>query len=251
MTKNQDYWNTKWKKDTIIYEGRNFYSNGKYVRAQCDSRIFINRNDHILYHLLDQFNLRKKTFNETQLQIQRFVVQNFRYLSDEKNNKSVEHWQFPYESVHGRLMDCEDGAILITNLLIQQGLPNYRVKVQQGWVQEAPTQPQGGHAYCVYLEDPINDKQDWKILDWCYFEDSHIPVESKPLQKDGGQRRQYGEIWFTFNDEYSWQQKSFLVHERVQKQNCIEEITNRQTLVESFINSENPRFREDTTLIIE
>jgi hypothetical protein len=64
----------------------------------------------------------------------------------------------------------------------------------------------GGHAWCLYLADRPDSKRglEWVILDWCYAPDPDVPIEEKPLAKNGGQQKGYKETWFTFNDEYSW-----------------------------------------------
>jgi len=54
-------------------------------------------------------------------------------------------------------------------------------------------------------------KLEWLILDWCYLQDPEVPIEKKPLARDGGQEGAYRNIWFTFNDEESWAQSSFEV----------------------------------------
>lgn len=107
--------------------------------------------------------------------------------------------------------NCEDGAILITSLLIHAGVPVWRVKVAAGYVQSSPTAPQGGHAYSIYL---ANDGE-WRILDWCYLEDSNLRVKDKPLAKKGGQNNAYKDTWFTFNSKYSWNQQDLVLSGRL------------------------------------
>jgi intein/homing endonuclease len=49
----------------------------------------------------------------------------------------------------------------------------------------------------------------------CYYEDSNTPIDRKPLAKDGGQRKAYKDVWFTFNSEYSWNQQNLTVGGRM------------------------------------
>jgi predicted flap endonuclease-1-like 5' DNA nuclease len=116
--------------------------------------------------------------------------------------------------------NCEDGAILIASLLINAGIPSWRVKVCAAQVIADPTfapseTEEGGHAYCIYLADrPESERKlEWVILDWCYLQDPEITIEKKPLAGDGGQEGAYKDIWFTFNDQYSWAQSAFEVKE--------------------------------------
>ncbi|EDN65556.1 hypothetical protein BGP_5233 [Beggiatoa sp. PS] len=102
----------------------------------------------------------------------------------------------------------------MASLMIQTGIPAHRVKVCAGYVQESPTAPQGGHAYCAYLADRRGGHQDWVVIDWCYFEDSEFAPEDKPLAKNGGYNACYQSLWFTFNNEFSWNQEGLEIDAR-------------------------------------
>jgi len=206
-----DYWNNKYEKAPIIYTARALRGKDYYKQIDTDVKSFIKKNDAILYHVIDQAELLKGTFNETALTVQDFVNGFFKYKYDEETSDCPEFWQFPFESIQSGIGDCEDGAILTASLLINAGIPSYRVKVAGGGVLTdpvfAPSNTElGGHAWCIYLADRPDTKRglEWVILDWCYAPDPEVPIEDKPLAKDGGQQGGYKETWFTFNDEYSW-----------------------------------------------
>ncbi len=206
-----EYWNDKYPKAPIIYTGRALRGKDYYKQIDADVKSFIKNNDAILYHVIDQAQLKKGTFNETALTIQDFVNGFFKYKFDEETSDCPEFWQFPFESIQSGIGDCEDGAILIASLLINAGIPSWRVKVAGGGVLPdpvfAPSDTElGGHAWCIYLADRTDSERglEWVILDWCYAPDPDVPIEEKPLAKDGGQQDGYKETWFTFNDEYSW-----------------------------------------------
>ncbi|TFG19151.1 MAG: DUF4332 domain-containing protein [Promethearchaeota archaeon] len=206
-----DYWNNKYPKAPIIYTARALRGKDYYKQIDTDVKSFIKNNDAILYHVIDQAQLKKGTFNETALTVQDFVNGFFKYKYDEETADCPEFWQFPFESIQSGIGDCEDGAILIASLLINAGIPSYRVKVAGGGVLPdpifAPSDTElGGHAWCIYLADRPDIKRglEWVILDWCYAPDPDVPIEEKPLAKNGGQQGGYKETWFTFNDEYSW-----------------------------------------------
>lgn len=198
----KDYWDNKFPKAPIIYSGRALRS--KTERVGIDVKTMIPYHDHILENTIKRYRLDKGNIDKTAHAIQKFVVDSFTYKYDKESSNVPEFWQFPFESLQSGIGDCEDGAILTASLLINAGVPPWRVKVAAGYVQSAPTAPQGGHAYCIYL---ANDGE-WRILDWCYYEDSNLPIEKKPLAHDGGQRNAYKDIWFTFNNENSWNQTS-------------------------------------------
>lgn len=195
---NKDSWNNKWKKSPIIYNGRAL--RGKKKKIAIDVKAFIIKEDEILKKVVKRNHLIKNNFDDTALAIQQWVVRFLTYKYDDENSKVPEFWQFPFETLQSEIGDCEDGAILISSLLINSGIPSWRVKVGAGYVQSSPTAPQGGHAYCLYLADD----NEWRILDWCYLQDSRVRVKDKPLAKNGGQRGAYKDIWFTFNNENSW-----------------------------------------------
>lgn len=210
-----EYWNNKWAKNTIVYQGRAL--RGRQDRISVDVKNFVIANDDILKTLITRYSLRKPTFNETAHACQQFVVKYLRYKDDTTQNQCPEFWQFPFETIASQIGDCEDGAILMASLMINAGIPAWRVKVCAGIVQEAPTAPEGGHAYCIYLADrpDLQEGMAWEIHDWCYFEDSKIPTGKKTLARYGGYKGCYKKVWFTFNNEYAWTEGPLEVQNRV------------------------------------
>ncbi len=100
--------------------------------------------------------------------------------------------------------------------MINSGIPSWRVKVCAGSVLADPvTAPSesnlGGHGWTIYLADRSDSERglEWVILDWCYLQDPNAAIENKPLAGNGGTNNAYKEIWFTFNDEYSWSNVKF------------------------------------------
>lgn len=195
---NKESWDNKWKQSPVIYSGRAL--RGKKDRIAVDAKAFITEDDEMLKRIIRNNNLERRTSDDTALAIQQWVVRFLTYKYDDESSNCPEFWQFPFETLQSEVGDCEDGAILISSLLVNAGVPSWRVKVGAGYVQASPTAPQGGHAYCLYLAD---DNQ-WRILDWCYYQDSRVQVKDKPLAKDGGQRNAYKDVWFTFNGEHTW-----------------------------------------------
>ncbi|MFX0006882.1 MAG: DUF4332 domain-containing protein [Promethearchaeota archaeon] len=215
-----DYWNNKWEKAPIIYTGRALRAEAYKKQIDADVKIFIKKDDAILWHVITQLGLRKETPNETALAIQNFVCKFLKYKYDDLTAEVEEFWLFPFESIQSEVGDCEDGAILIAALLINAGIPSWRVKVTAAEVIADPIfSPSdtevGGHSYCLYLADrPDSDRKlEWVILDWCYLQDPEVPIEKKPLARDGGTEGAYKDVLFTFNDEYSWAQTALEIKE--------------------------------------
>jgi hypothetical protein len=227
----EDYWNSKWERKPIIYYGRihkkgtNKVLQSSLLQTPVDVRAFILSNDELMKQIIARYNLIKHDWDSTMLAIQNFVVFGMflegtsyakpflSYVGDIETNDTYEYWQFPFETIESHVGDCEDGAILMTALGINAGIPSYRLKVAAGDVtnreyvkkNNLPDSyiSEGGHAYCIYL---ASDNQ-WRILDWCYYNDASVPMLSKPLAKNGGFENCYKDTWFTFNDQYSWNQK--------------------------------------------
>jgi hypothetical protein len=214
------YWNNKWETAPIIYTGRALRAESYKKRIDADVKSFIKKDDAILWHVITQVGLRKETPNETAFVIQNFVCKFLKYKYDDLTAEIEEFWLFPFESIQAEIGDCEDGAILIAALLINAGIPSWRVKVAAAEVLAdpvfAPSDTElGGHAYCLYLADRQDSKRklEWVILDWCYLQDPEIPIEEKPLARDGGTEGAYRSVLFTFNDEFSWAQTALEVTE--------------------------------------
>ncbi|MFX1590441.1 MAG: DUF4332 domain-containing protein [Promethearchaeota archaeon] len=215
-----DYWNNKWETSPIIYTGRALRAEVYKKQIDVDVKAFIKKNDAILWHVITQVGLRRETPNETAFVIQNFVCNFLKYKYDDITADIPEFWLFPFESIQAEIGDCEDGAILIAALLINAGIPSWRVKVCAAEVIAdpifAPSETEvGGHAYCIYLADrPDSERKlEWVILDWCYLQDPEVPIEEKPLARDGGTEGAYKDVLFTFNDEDSWAQTALEVKE--------------------------------------
>ena len=115
----------------------------------------------------------------------RRVVFNVRYKTDQELYGATEHWPFAYETLHLRQGDCDGGAILMANIMLKSGVPEWRIRLCAGSVKG------GGHAWVTYLRES-DDK--WVILDWCYWPQDSL---SGLLWKDA---ENYFRIWFSWNN---------------------------------------------------
>ena len=225
-----DYWNAKWVMQPIIYTGRALRGEAYNKQIDVDVKAFIKDNDEILNHVIDEAKLKKSTFNETAHACQKFVNDFLAYKFDEETADCVEFWQFPFETIQSGIGDCEDGAILTAALCINAGIPSWRVKSAGGTVLADITAPAtdesnlGGHGWCLYLADRADSERglEWVILDWCYLQDPQLKIEDKPLARDGGHENAYKEVWFTYNDEYSWAPEQIEITEsRISKKRTV------------------------------
>jgi hypothetical protein len=241
------YYGRVLKKDT------NKYLQSPILQTPVDVRAFILDPDQVIKNVVDTRYLQKQSHDETMLAIQRYIVTGeyvspfsgpqtdsiyapLTYTGDLDENDTYEFWQFPFETIRSRRGDCEDGAILIASLAVNAGVPPYRIKVAAGDVSNRfhlypdapgfdavpmanwdnamyPGVSEGGHAYCIYLASD----NEWRVIDWCYYEDSTVPVLQKPLAKKGGYGGCYLDTWFTFNSQHSWNQKSIEIEGKLDK----------------------------------
>ena len=126
----------------------------------------------------------------------RFVKKYITYVGDTKVWGCGEYWQTPLETWTLKTGDCEDGAILINELMRMAKIPSYQREVRVGWV-KMPGSKKGGHAYTVYTSEL--DARNYE-LDWCYNYDN-TPIDKRVPLED---KKNYLDIWFCFNESYSY-----------------------------------------------
>jgi len=171
------YWNNKrprtnWKhKARPLFESRE--GSWELINIMVDPRIFFTYDN-----TLPTFS---GTNDEKASLALNWVAKNIKYVTD----KEGEFWQFAFETLKRKLGDCEDGAILIANMMIMSGIPYWRIRLNCGEVQG------GGHAYLTYLRESDNQ---WYVMDWCYWYN-----ESKNYQKTWKSAEKYFTIWGSWN----------------------------------------------------
>ena len=132
-----------------------------------------------------------------------------------------EYWSYSYQTFLRGYGDCEDGAILMYDILRKSGIPAWKLRVNAGYVNNPDGSPMmtpdgrdGGHAWLTYYvesqfwkgKDKREDK--WIVLDWCngnpnkYLGDTTTPLDERekwsadPIYDTG--------LMFSFNEEYCW-----------------------------------------------
>ena len=115
----------------------------------------------------------------------KFIISKIKYTSDQDKG---EMWQFAFETFKRDKGDCEDGAILMYNILVNSNVPYWRLRLNAGSVQG------GGHVYLTYLREKDNQ---WYVCDWCYW-----PNESINFKKKWKDAQKYFGIWFSWNSKY-------------------------------------------------
>jgi len=89
-----------------------------------------------------------------------------------------DYWNFPEETLKDGFGDCEDGAILLANLLYHSGFPYWKILI---CVYETPS---GFHSVVVY---------DGELLDWMNPATKEVPSDWK--------------LWYCFNSRNAYTTK--------------------------------------------
>jgi len=172
----ETFWNDKRPKTKWLYPGRPDPVTGE--RMYVDPRIFYTYDE-----TLPKFN-NENNDNKASFCLD-YVAKTVKYTPDEK-----EYWQLAYETYKRRKGDCEDGAILMANMMLMSGIPYWRIRLNAGNVKG------GGHAWVTYLREKDNR---WYVMDWCYWYS-----QSKGFKTVWDDAKNYFKIWCSWNKKYTY-----------------------------------------------
>jgi len=175
----EEYYNNKYPKSNITYKRTD-----KLGTIKIDVRQFLNKNN----YMLPKF---EGTDDEKALQSLQWVIKNIKYTPDKTEYGLLEYWAFNYETMNVKKGDCEDGAILLYCIMRNSGIPAWKIRLNAGNVTG------GGHAYLVYY---CEETEKWVVLDWCYWSNKLEIIDRKDYKDESN----YQQIWFSWNEEYSW-----------------------------------------------
>jgi hypothetical protein len=185
--------NNKYKKASVKYKARN----GNYY----DARSFIQFPSVVMQSMKKEIGINTGDSCDTiAYKVLMWAQKNLTYKTD-----TGEYWSFATDMLYKKHGDCEDGTFLIVSLMENLGVPAFRTKAVCGFVYNGDGTY--GHSYPIYLRETDNE---WVVLDWCFYENKD-KIKDKILAKDN---EKYGEIWFTFNSEFSWAQKNMEIDYR-------------------------------------
>ena len=165
-TKLEKYWNNKRPKTNILYNAR---GNGSV-----DPRIFCMPFGNV------------PTVSGSSLDDKATAALNLVHSILVYNGDEGEFWNFCFETMNHLEGDCEDGGILIGNIMENSGVPYWRIRYNVGPVKR------GYHCYVTYLSPKDNE---WYILDWCYWYTGKLNKKWKDAEK-------YFGIDFSWNKKY-------------------------------------------------
>lgn len=181
------YYNDKYPKSDITYKGRFMPVVGM---LNIDVRNFFTVNDSMVNGIAKNIT---GTDNEKALKCLTWVIDNFKYVSDKSVVGLDEYWMFPYESILSKKGDCDDGAILLANLLLASGISYWKIRLTAGETTA------GGHCYVTYYYE---EGDYWVTLDWCFYPNKK-PVSDRVKYSED---QLYKNVWFSFNQKYSYSQ---------------------------------------------
>ena len=178
----EDYYNNKYPKENLTYVRQE--TDGQY---QVDLRNFITENDNSIP------TVEGITDDDKALKGLSYVYKNITYIPDKTEYKLNEYWAYPYQTLKHKKGDCEDGAILLYNILLKSGIPYWKLRLTAGFVKLNGSKV--GHAYLNYY---CEDSDKWVVLDWCYWPNL-MAIKDRADYKD---EEKYLDVWFSWNQKY-------------------------------------------------
>lgn len=188
----EDYWNNKYPHNPIRYKAQ-----GDFHR---DMRSLINYPSYIASEVVLFDGLNKQTEEDTLFAILRWCENNIKYVSDIKEKGVLEHWEDSDIVIQKREGDCEDKALVFKALTLVCGIPDYKVKIVAGNVEDPGNKDKlVGHAYPIILI-----KDEWYTFDPTYYPD-YTPLKSRIKHRNNNK---YKDIWWTFSRNHCFSQKT-------------------------------------------
>lgn len=184
----EKYYNNKYPKKDLIYYGRAIPTTKKTIAI--DVRNFFNPYDSEIKKVVKKLRLGRDSDDEKALKCLKWVIDNIKYTGDKKKGYE-DFWQFAFETLYYKNGDCEDGAILLANMILISQVPYWKIRLSAGEVKD------GGHAYLTYY---CESNQKWVVLDWCYWPNKD-PITKRKDYKD---EKNYLDVWLSWNEKYSF-----------------------------------------------
>lgn len=185
--------NNKYPKVNTAYAGRWMYGWDRPINI--DVRNFFNEQDHRIEVLIDSLKLKNKTDDEKALECLSWIIKNIKYKPDTITTGKSEYWNFAFETLERKESDCEDGSILLANMLSISGISYWKIRITAGNVLDPFTNKKAGHCFVTYY---CEDEDKWILLDWCYWA-ILLPIKQRKAYKD---EKYYLDTWFSFNKLY-------------------------------------------------
>jgi predicted transglutaminase-like cysteine proteinase len=182
----EEFYNNKYPVQNITYGIKE--TDGEY---EIDVRNFFQ------YHDFSLPIVQGKNNDEKAFAALCWTIDNIRYVPDKEEYGFEEYWAFSFQTMKRKKGDCEDGAILMANIMMRSGIPYWRVRLNAGNISG------GGHCYVTYCRETDNK---FIVLDWCYWANKK-PISERPTHEE---ERNYNDkeknfyCWFSWNEKLSF-----------------------------------------------
>jgi len=176
----EEYWNNKYPKQNISYQRKEHDK-----EYDVDVRNYFEPYDYHTPTVTGTTN-DQKAHNALKL-VKKLIT----YTPDKTEFGMTEYWCRAYQTLDHKKGDCEDGAILLANIMLKSGIPYWRIRLNAGDVKG------GGHAYVTYCRETDNQ---FIVLDWCYWYKLSM-IKDRKLHRD---ESDYYGIWFSWNQKYAF-----------------------------------------------
>jgi len=203
----QRYWNNYWRKTNILYTARpGWNQNISEILNMVPIEEAVKIENYFKGYHLKEF---AKSDHRKAVFALRWCINNFRYIGDYKKLKKYEFWQYAHETYKDRTGDCEDGAVFMYHILRLMGVPAWKLRLVAQDVQYKGSVV--GHCFLSMLVRGNGRwSYDWYVLDWCYYpRASLMNFKNQTVRETQMYNPSSRPIWWSFNEEYEWAQKSW------------------------------------------
>ena len=142
---------------------------------------------------------------------EKFDMKDFIKVINARMHTIKDYWSYSYQTYQRGTGDCEDGTVLLYDILRKSGIPAWKMRVNLGLVNKSDG-TKGGHVWLTYYVESQfwkgKSKRDdkWVYLDWCnggkYLYDVKTPLDERdewsmdPLYDT--------KLACSFNEDYCW-----------------------------------------------
>ncbi len=129
-----------------------------------------------------------------------YISKNISYKLND--NKNLDEWQFPEETITLKSGDCEDRAFLLASLMIASGISNYSVRIALGKLYNCVTKQSQDHVWVMYK----NESGLWMLLEPMIFtpEQNKKHLNVKKTKEESTQDTFEYIPYFLFNADHCW-----------------------------------------------
>lgn len=160
---------------------------------------------------LVQWNNERDQINKWLSNPEKVDVNDFLKVINARMHTIHDYWSYSYQTYQRGTGDCEDGTVLLYDILRKSGIPAWKLRVNAGHVNK-PDGTKGGHVWLTYYVESQfwkgkSKREDkWVYLDWCnggkYLNDLRTPLDER--DKWSQEPLYDTNLMCSFNEDYCW-----------------------------------------------